>query len=1131
VTELCRRFLEEAGAWIESTPRGYAGLRGASLPYGLAAYLSRRQGAKSSERVVIVTPSDEAASRLREALLALLGESSAPVLLPPCDVDPYDAIPPHSGLLLERSMALGRLLHFGRAPLLLSAESLLWKVPRRGWWSQNQIFLEPGAALDPRTFRRKLWQIGYRKADLVNAPGEFSSRGNLVDIFLPQEALPVRAELFGEEVENLRFFDVSSQRSLSQVGRSVWVPPLFEAIRDEALLGAHRKLLDGLGAFGEERLKSLDAVGSTHTFDVEARVHEEFFCPLPDFLGPATWVASSPEAIAAAGDERERFWSDSFKSHGRPEAFAPSRLFWGKEALASLLASPGCLRIGESPAGIESERPPVFPGEPMRLMAYLGERAKEGFRVLLLFNGKGTLDRAREMARDAGLEPLVEPPPEGAMPPGIYLAVAPASEGVSLPQARLMALCEKEIFGRPRPASAPAARREAFFSQLRDLKIGDAVVHSDHGVARYAGIETLVRDGAREDFLALSYAGGDKLLVPVQRLDLIQKYVGPEGHEPALDRLGGQSWKKRSERVRKAVREIAHDLLQLYARRQTAKAVAVAPDGVWQAEFEAAFPYELTPDQQRAIDEVKKDLESDKPADRIICGDVGFGKTEVALRAAFKVAADGGQVAVLCPTTVLAMQHYERFTERFAPFPFRVAMLSRFVTPKEQKAVIKDANQGLVDVLIGTHRILSKDVVLPNLRLMIVDEEQRFGVAHKEKIKQAKHEVHALTLTATPIPRTLQMGLSNLLEMSLIQTPPKDRLAIETRVLPYDEGLAAWAVRRELARQGQVFYVHNRVESIAASAARLREIVPEARIAVAHGQMRERDLEEIMMAFVHGRYDVLCSTTIIENGMDLPRANTLIVENAQDFGLCQLYQLRGRIGRSDVPAYAFLLTPKGTIPTGDAARRLEALEEFAELGAGFRIAAADLEQRGAGTLLGARQSGHMASVGFELYMRLLEEAVAEARGEVRGPKVRCDFNLGLDLSVPLEYMEEVNQRLAFYRELSLAASEDEVDRIAAANEDRFGPLPGGVLALLQAAKLKLRAERCQVRKVTRKGDVLLMKFEPDAILDIRGLLQFAASRPKVRLEPSGSLEMVILPGEGPLEAISKVLDAARPGPA
>ncbi len=1106
---LTHRFLIELGAWIEAQSGGYAGLRGASLPYGLAALLASAQDAKEPRRAAIVAPSGDAASRLRDSLLALLGESSAPVLLPPCDVDPYDVMPVHSGLLLERALALGRIALSERLPLLLSAESLLWKTPKRGWWPSSQPFLEPGVALNPGEFRHKLWQMGYRKADLVNAPGEFSFRGNLVDIFPPNETLPIRTELFGEEAEQVRFFDVTSQRSLSQISHSVWIPPLFEAVRDEALLKAHRRLLESTGAFG-------------------ARVHGDFFCPLPDFLGRCAWVAASSEAISASAEEREAFWSQSFKSHGRPEVFAPRHLFWNKEALNALLSSSGCMRMGESSANIESERPQIFPGEPLRLLSNLGGRVKDGFRVLLLFNGRGTMERAMEMARDAGLPPLAEVPSGGALPPGLYFSVAPVEEGVSLPGARWMAISEKEIFGRSRPAAAAPVRHEAFFSQLRDLKIGDSVVHSDHGVARYIGIETLVRDGVREDFLALSYAGGDRLLVPVQRLDLIQKYVGPEGHKPALDRLGGTSWKKARERVRKAVREIAEDLLRLYARRKTAKAMAVAPDGVWQAEFEAAFPYELTPDQQRVIEEVKRDLESDKPADRIICGDVGFGKTEVALRAAFKAAADGGQVTVLCPTTVLALQHYERFTERFAPFPFRVAMLSRFVTPKEQRAIIKDAAAGLVDVLIGTHRVLSKDVVLPNLRLMIVDEEQRFGVAHKEKIKRAKHEVHSLTLTATPIPRTLQMGLSGLLEMSLIQTPPKDRLAIETRVLPYDEGLAAWAVRRELARNGQIFYVHNRVEDIAACAARLRSLVPEARIAVAHGQMRERDLEEIMVAFVHGRYDALVSTTIIENGMDLPRANTLIVENAQDFGLCQLYQLRGRIGRSDVPAYAFLLTPKGTVPAGEAARRLDALEEFAELGAGFRIAAADLEQRGAGTLLGARQSGHMASVGFELYMRLLEEAVAEAKGEVRGPKARCEFNMGLDLSVPMEYMEEVNHRLAFYRELSLAASEEEIERLAAATGDRFGPLPEAALALLQASRLRLKAERCQVRKVARKGDVLFMQFEPDALLDIRGLLGFLANRQRVRLEPGGSLEMVILPGEAPLEALSKALEAAAP---
>jgi len=1125
VNPLLRRFLDALGAHLE-TPggAGYSALRGAALPYGLAALLQRAEG-----RTAVVVPTEEQVERLGETLAALLGESAAPVRLPAPDADPYGGLPVHPALLLDRAVALGRLHLSARRPLLLSAESLLWKVPKRGFWGRHQVVLEEGQNLAPGELRRQLWRLGYRKADLVNAPGEFSFRGSVVDLYPPLETLPVRLELFGDELEHLRFFDTSSQRSLSSVGRSVWVHPLSEAVRDEALVEALRALLARESSFGAVRLESLDAVGAYPTMEVEARALEAFFAPLPALLGPARWVFPDAPGTTSAAAHRYGEWVQSHRTHDRPAALAPAHLFSPPELAAEMAASPGALRLGEGPAdALPTERAPVFPGEPTRLLRHLGEKIREGWRVLVLLQGQGTLERVRELAIAEDLTAVSDPPAGTDLPPGLYLAVAGVEEGVVLPTARWMTVTEREVFGRGRMTGAVSVRHEAFFSNLRDLKVGDFVVHADHGVGIYRGLETLVRDRLREDYLILHYAGADRLLVPVARMDLIQKYSGPEGHRPPLDKLGGTTWKKTRERVRKAVREIAHDLLQLYAKRRTASATALGPDGDWQAEFEGQFPYELTPDQQRALDEVKRDLQSEKPMDRIVCGDVGFGKTEVAMRAAFKAVAEGRQVAVLCPTTVLALQHYERFTERFAPFPFRVAMLSRFVPPAEQRAILRDAAAGQVDILVGTHRVLSKDVRLPELGLLIVDEEQRFGVAHKEKIKQAKHEVHVLTLTATPIPRTLQMGLSGMLDMSLIQTPPRDRLAIETRVSGYDEELVAGAIRRELARKGQVFYVHNRVETIAACAARLRVLVPETRLTVAHGQMGERALEEVMLSFFHGGADVLVCTTIIENGVDLPRANTLLVEDAQDFGLCQLYQLRGRIGRSPVPAYAYLMTPPGTVATGDAARRLEALQEFAELGAGFRIAAVDLELRGAGTLLGAEQSGHLAAVGFELYMRMLEEAVGEMKGEARGPLLRCELNLGLDLSVPMEYMEEVNQRLAFYRELSLVGREEDVDRIASDTADRFGPPPPAVAGLLEAARLRARSERVGLRSAARKGELLQMRFDPDAAVDTRRLLAHLAGRPRVRLEPTGVLELPLERGESPLAALRGVLSACLP---
>ena len=1105
----------------ESGADDLAGARGVSLPYLLAAHLAGRRGP-----VGILVPSEAQASKLHAFMAALLGEAGAPAWMPAPDADPYEGLPSHPALLIDRAAALSRAAASSRPALLLSARSFLTRVPRRGWWGRNLLLIERGATLDRRELRTALWRMGYRQADLVEEAGEVAFRGGIVDLFPPAEAVPVRVEFFGDEVESLRRFDPSSQRSLGEMDRDLLVHPLSEAVRDEELMERLRGHLSSAGTFGEIRLESLNAGVTYPSFEAEVRQDDAFFGPLTAFLPEAQWVMVEPTGLMHQANVHLRAFADSFVRHRRPPFLSPEKLFLSPAALAALEADPRTVRAGADEG--EGSRPPVFPGEPYRLIAAVKERIRKGYRCLALVEGQGTLRRLQELAMAEDL-PVLESLPEGGAAPGFYAALAPVEAGAVFEARRWMVLAEKEIFGRGRVLpEARIQRREAFSTGLRDLKVGDPVVHVDHGVGLYQGLETVVRNKVREDYLVLAYAGGGKLLVPVSRMDLIQKYVGPEGHKPPLDKLGSGTWSKNKEKVRKAVKKVAVDLLRLYASRRAAEGFAYPPDGAWQAEFEAQFPFDLTPDQARAVEDVKADLESPRPMDRLICGDVGFGKTEVALRAAFKVVQEGRQVAVLCPTTVLALQHMERFTERFAPFPVKVAMLSRFVTAAEQKRVVKAASEGEVDVLLGTHRLLSKDVVLPRLGLLVVDEEQRFGVNHKEKIKALKERVDVLTLTATPIPRTLQMGLSGILNMSLIQTPPKDRLSIQTSVQPMDRDIVVSAVRRELSRGGQVYYVHNKVETIAAAARRIQEWVPEAKVAVAHGQMGERALEDVMVAFFHGQYDVLVCTTIIENGVDLSRANTLLVENAHALGLTQLYQLRGRIGRSDLPAYAYLLTPPGAVLEGDAERRLETLREFSDLGAGFRVAAVDLELRGAGNLLGAEQSGHMAEIGFELYMRLLEEAVAEAKGESPLSVLRCDMNLGLDLSVPMEYMGEVNQRLAFYRQLATAESEAALDRLAAEVQDRFGPMPEAVGRMVASSKLRLRAERLLVRSVTVRQSLLTLVFDPEAPLDTGGLVGFLAERQGVRLTPAGSLEIGLAAGEDGLSLLDGLLAAAAP---
>ena len=1122
---LLDRFLSELDGALGGA-EGLSFARGGGLPYALAAYLAGRAGA-----VGVLAPTEASARKLHGFLRAVLGDRGAPLLLPTPDADPYEGLPNHPGILLDRARALAAAALSPRPALLCGVESLLWKVPRRGWWRRYLLQVEEGMPLDRRSFRSALWKMGYRQTDQVSEPGEAAFRGGILDVFSPAETLPLRIELFGDDVDSLRFFDPSTQHSLGAVGRPVLVPPLSEAVRDEALQERLRETLTGQGEFGEIRLEGLSQIGAYPTYDAEVRQDAEFFSGLTGFMEGATWVVVEPDACAQNARLQLEQWVESHQSHRRPEFIAPNRLFLSGASVRSLLADPRTLRAGsgEGP-GAPSERPPLFPGEPYKFLAYLKDRVAQGFRCLALLQGQGTLDRLAEMAMADGLPLLREVPQGGELPPGFYAALVPAEEGVVFPGARWLAVTEKELFGRGRAAlpEPRVQRREAFFSGLRDLKPGAPVVHVDHGVGLFQGIETLVREGLREDYLVLAYAAGGRLLVPVQRMDLIQKYVGPEGHTPPLDRLGGPAWKKTKDRVQRAVKEIAGDLLKLYARRRTVEGWTYGPDTEWQREFEGQFPFDLTPDQVRAVEDIKKDMESPKPMDRLVCGDVGFGKTEVAMRAAFKAVQDGRQVMILCPTTVLALQHQERFDERFAPFPVTVKMLSRFVTAKEQRATIAQANLGKVDILVGTHRLLSKDVRPPNLGLLVVDEEQRFGVTHKEKIKQLKAHVDVLTLTATPIPRTLQMGLSGMMDMSLIQTPPKDRLAIQTSVHAFEKELIQSALRRELSRGGQVYYVHNQVETIAAAARRLQEWVPEARVTIAHGQMGERALEEVMLAFFHGRYDILVCTTIIENGVDLSQANTLIVNNAHMFGLCQLYQLRGRIGRSDVPAYAYLLVPEGMVLQADAEKRLATLQEFSELGAGFRVAAVDLELRGAGNLLGAEQSGHIESVGFDLYLRLLEEAVAEAKGETALAPVRCEMNLGMDLAVPAEYIEDQNQRLTLYRELSLVAVAQDVARIAADLSDRFGPAPAVVSRMLDAVRLRLRAERLAIRSAARKGDRIILTFDPEAPLDTGGLVRYLSTRKGVHLSPSGSLVMAMEHGEDTLAVLGQVLNAAAP---
>ena len=705
---------------------------------------------------------------------------------------------------------------------------------------------------------------------------------------------------------------------------------------------------------------------------------------------------------------------------------------------------------------------------------------------------------------------------------GPLVTVGRLSSGFELPSAGVIAHIESDLFddaddqsidrgteGRRKRADSKGkrSRTAAFLSDFRDLKPGDYVVHIDHGIARFGGLQVLDLGPRTGEFMLLFYADDAKLYVPVERLDLVQRYSSAEGHQPQLDRLGGIGWQKTKAKAKRAMRDMADELLRLYAERKLVGGYAFAADTPWQREFEDGFEYVLTSDQETAIEDVKRDMEESTPMDRLLCGDVGYGKTEVAMRAAFKSVMEGKQAAVLTPTTVLAYQHYDTFRSRFAAFPVKIELLSRFRTPKEQREIVKRVENGDVDVLIGTHRLLSKDVRFKELGLVVVDEEQRFGVAHKERLKQLKKRVDVLTLSATPIPRTLNMSLSGLRDMSLIETPPRDRLAIQTQVVQFSEHVIKSAIELELARGGQIFFIHNRVETIDTVAALVQRLVPQARLAVGHGQMNEKEMESVMLDFIEFKYDILVATTIIENGIDIPRANTIIINRADQYGLSQLYQLRGRVGRSNRRAYAYLLIPAEQELTPIARRRLAAIREFSDLGAGFRIAALDLELRGAGNLLGGQQSGHMDALGFDLYTQMLERTVAELRGEEVEDETSVSINLGVDVAIPEDYISDMGQRLRTYKRVSSVRDEEMLSTIYRETRDRYGRLPASVEQLFAYARLRRLAEEIGVLSIDRTPDGLALKFSEKARVSLQKLAELVDRRDDAQFAPTGVLRM------------------------
>ncbi len=1014
--------------------------------------------------------------------------------LPPLSDNPYFEVPPSLDVASSRMRLFRRLLGAPPAVVVTSLGGLLKPVPCPDDMAGLFVTLEAGGEADHDALLETLSRFGYAREDLIASPGEYAWRGGIVDVFSPWEAHPFRIEFDGSRIVSLREFDVSSQRSLRRVER-LTVPGLREFPATPGFLDRW-KAAAGRRAGGASRDLEARAVALARgefgpSFSAHALLLGDRFVPVTDYLRDPVFVVDNPEAVDAEWDahlEELRGQCADLLAEGAfavpPDDIYPPRLLRRVRREAVRLEELGAPPAGRKPVSVSLGFQPVprFENRIPFFLQYLKRlRAESDLCHIYLLNA-GTRQRLATLLRESDIPVLETDSPFAVAPRSeVALLVGPLPGGFSYPREKLDFFSERDIFTEEKVIVSRASRRP-FFSQFQDLRAGDHVVHGDYGIGVFRGLRRVEVEGKGREFIELHYRDGDRLLVPVEDLNLVQKFSASGPEAPPLDKLGTNTWEKTRTRAKKAVEAVAKDLVELYARRKAVKGHAFSPGGPWDEEFGRTFEYEETDDQLRSIREVRRDMEAETSMDRLLCGDVGYGKTEVAMRAAFKAVMDGKQVAVLCPTTVLASQHLKTFRDRMVLFPVRVEALTRLQGPREQKAVVEDCRRGLVDILIGTHRLLSKDVGFKDLGLLVIDEEQRFGVGHKERVKQLKATIDVLTLTATPIPRTLNMSLSGLRDISLIETPPRDRLAVHTVVTPFNAKLIAAAVRQELGRGGQVYYVHNRIEDIDKVAELVTTLVPQARVVAVHGRMTGPALEKRMLDFVGRTYDVLVSTTIIENGIDIPLVNTLIVDRADLYGLAQLYQLRGRVGRSARQAYAYFLVPPYLELTPLAKERLKALKEFSELGSGFRLAARDLEIRGAGNLLGHRQSGTMEAVGFEYYMQLLDRAIRGLKGEPVEDE-NPEINLKVDIRVPEDFLPQVNLRLNLYKRLASVEDLGEIDRVREEIVDRFGPVPEPVENLLRYGALKHLARRLRVRSVDRTERRVVFKFRPDTPVD------------------------------------------------
>ncbi len=1087
---------DEFKRMIDALDRGERGFIVSGVVEAAKAFFLATLLSYTDKKVVFIRPSSFSLSNVLEQCQFFLSQFSKDLrigVLPPLSESPYQEVPPSLGAVSSRMEFFYKLTYSEPRLIVTNLFGLLKPFPHPEHLKDFFTDVEVGQKLARDSLLGILSRYGYTQEDIINLHGEFSWRGGIVDVFSPWEELPFRIELSGDEVVSLRMFDPSSQRSKTKIDRLIF-PSLREYAGDQTFLEEWKRLARQKGSQFyvkdlKEKEKSLKRGEVFPSFSFLSLLHRERFSSYKSYLKDYLFIIDNSEDVAKDWEEtcaelQEQFNQSSAQGTYAlpPEEIYPPTL-WDQIREKAIKLEELVLPDSHKAFHFIFQSGTRFANKIPFFLKYVKKLQEQRERSYVFLVNEGVRRKfagllSQHMIPHVETADSSTPARDGE----VVLLIGDLRNGFRYPGDKISFFSEKDIFTEEKVLiSRPRVR--VFVPDFQDLKAGDFVVHTDYGIGIFTGLIKLRVDGKQREFIEIQYRDDDKLFVPVEDLNLVQKYAQLGTSAPALNKLGTPQWERIKARTKKAIETMAKELLDLYAKRKALKGYSFSQEGEWLSDFEKTFEFAETEDQLGAIQEIMNDMESESPMDRLLCGDVGYGKTEVAMRASFKAVMDGKQVAVLCPTTVLASQHHKTFQTRMFLFPVRVESLTRLQTPAKQKKILEDVKKGLVDIVIGTHRLLSKDVEFRDLGLLIVDEEQRFGVGHKEKIKTMRSNIDVLTMTATPIPRTLNLSLSGLRDISLIETAPKDRLAIHTVVTSFNSNLIVSAIKNELGRGGQVYFIHNKIDDIDTIAQKIEKWVPRAKVVTIHGQMPSAQLERRMVSFIEQKSNVLVSTTIIENGIDIPLVNTLIVNRADRFGLAQLYQLRGRVGRSSRQAFAYFLIPPFTELTPVAKERLRALKEFSELGSGFRLAAKDLEIRGAGNFLGSEQHGYMEAVGFSYYMKLLENTISGLKGEER-EDTKSEINMKLDMRIPETYLPQINLRLNLYKRISSVESLEELSLIEEEIKDRYGPLPPTVIHLLRYGTIKFLAQRIKVQGIDRIGRKIIFKFLPSSTADI-----------------------------------------------